>query len=149
MNEHFHPNTELQQLDHLHAPPSLLTQDRANRSHNNSRGHNNSQPQLLNDSLRSFHSSISEEGSSIHSGTEELDLSSDNDNQPLLPYPNPNIGGLYSALYDYIRFGVSLYLFLYCLGLIFFSKNWCSRSGSTSNAVNAATKQKSNFGLTK
>ena len=46
-------------------------------------------------------------------------------------YPNPNIAGLILAIYDYCRFGLAGFLFLWSFVLIFTSSGVCSNgSGS-------------------
>ena len=85
---------------------------------------------FLNDSLRSRSRSQADD-------TLDMSLSVDSDDaegEGLLEdmnYPNPNIAGLIMVIYDYFRFGLAGFLFLWSFVLIFTSNGVCSNGSGT------------------
>lgn len=96
-----------------------------------SEGELNQQSDLfLNDSLRSIDSSLQEDHSL--SSVSEADASVEEEG--LLehtPYPSPDIGSLYRALYDYLRFGLAAFFFLSSFYLLFNSDGQCHTGSHT------------------
>ena len=96
-----------------------------------SEGELNQQRDLfLNDSLRSANSSINGDDSQASIG----DPDDSQEGEALLDqrhYPNPNIAALYRVLYDYLRFGLAAFFFLYSFYLLFSAQGQCyNGSGS-------------------
>lgn len=91
---------------------------------------NRHQDLFLNDSLRSFESSVNGEDSiqSISEGDMSIE-----DEALLGPavHPRPNIPALFRVLYDYARYALAAFMFVYSFVLIFSAKGQCfNGSGS-------------------
>lgn len=91
---------------------------------------NQQQSIFLNDSLRSISSSVHDDSS--QNSISEADSSLED--EALLerrPYPYPNIARLYRVLYDYMRYGLAAFFFVYSFVLLFSSQGQCyNGSGS-------------------
>lgn len=96
-------------------PPGMAHQGRAMNPRENL---------FLNDHLRSYESSASDLSSVGSSIDEDLSM----ENEALLgdsPLPQPNIGAIYKAIYDYLRFSMALFLFCYSFFLLFNNNGHC------------------------
>ena len=85
---------------------------------------------FLNDSLRSV-------GSSVHGDDSQNSISQDDisiEDEALLGeqvYPRPNIAALYRVLYDYLRYTLAAFFFVYSFVLLFSEQGQCyNGSGS-------------------